>query len=405
MAYDLKATVAKHLAYCEANHWSGVEPYDALNSRIVAALPFLNARLPRLALTQLLKRSPVNIRPLLLIGSTQNPKAITLFLSAFLKLSQAGVEPANNYVHLMIERLIMLRSKGVPYWCWGYSFAWQTRTVLVPKFFPNLVCTCFAANALLDAYASGHDQKCLEMAHSAAEYLLNELYWQNGSRDFGFSYPLTGLQGQVHNANFLAAALLCRIYKHSGEKKFLEPALDIARYSLGKQNADGSWYYGEDSRQRWIDNFHTGYNLTALRAIDAALGTSEFESSVRRGFEFYRAHFFRADGAVGYYHNQTYPIDTHCIAQGILTLLEFKDLYPAAIELANRVFEWAMDHMWDDRGGFFYYRILRACTIRTSYMRWTQAWMFLAMAALLVNSTPLKDARQRPTNLAELSVC
>jgi hypothetical protein len=44
-----------------------------------------------------------------------------------------------------------------------------------------------------------------------------------------------------------------------------------------------------------------------------------------------------------------------------------------------------MDHMWDDRG-FFYYRILRFCTIRTSYMRWTQVWMFLALATLLRES-------------------
>jgi len=37
-----------------------------------------------------------------------------------------------------------------------------------------------------------------------------------------------------------------------------------------------------------------------------------------------------------------------------------------------------MNHMWDERG-FFYYRCLRLATIRTSYMRWTQAWMLLAL--------------------------
>jgi hypothetical protein len=41
-----------------------------------------------------------------------------------------------------------------------------------------------------------------------------------------------------------------------------------------------------------------------------------------------------------------------------------------------------MKHMWDERG-FFYYRVLRLCTIRTSYMRWSQAWMLLALSALL----------------------
>jgi len=41
--------------------------------------------------------------------------------------------------------------------------------------------------------------------------------------------------------------------------------------------------------------------------------------------------------------------------------------------------------MWDDRG-FFYYRVLRSFTIRTSYMRWSQAWMLLALSVLLGDS-------------------
>ena len=45
-----------------------------------------------------------------------------------------------------------------------------------------------------------------------------------------------------------------------------------------------------------------------------------------------------------------------------------------------------MKHMLDKRG-FFYYRVLRLRTIRTSYMRWSQAWMLLALATLLEHST------------------
>src|SRR5260370_40671011 len=148
----LKAKILKLLAHCQANDWAGYDPYDAVNSQVFAALPFLNSRLPRLVLTQALKRSPINIRRLLLIPRTQNPKAIALFLSAFLKLSTIGVAQAGDLVELMIERLIALRSQGVPYWCWGYSFPWQTRTIVVPRGVPNLVCTTFVGDALLDAY-------------------------------------------------------------------------------------------------------------------------------------------------------------------------------------------------------------------------------------------------------------
>jgi len=269
---------------------------------------------------------------------------------------------------------------GVGYSCWGYSFPWQTRTIVVPSGSPNLVCTTFVANALFDAYEYWRDPQYLKMALSAAEYIVNELYWTEGSTA-SFSYPLPSVQSQVHNANFLAAALLGRAYSRTNDQKFLVPALQVARCSAMKQKADGSWYYGEALSQRWIDNFHSGYNLCALRELSSYAATSEFNDVLRRGFEFYRGRFFCADGSVRYFHNRTYPIDIHCVAQSIITLLTFQDVDTGNLPLARSVLQWAFTHMWDDRG-FFYYRVLRSHTNRISYMRWSQAWMLLAMATL-----------------------
>jgi hypothetical protein len=382
---DVEAATTKLLAYCKANDWAGYEPYDALNSPLLRALPFLDSRIPRLALTQALKRSPVNIRALMRIPKTQNPKALAIFLSAFVRLSEIGFNGSEACIDQMIDRLIALRSAGTKYWCWGYSFPWQTRTVLVPLWSPNLVCTSFAATALVEVYERRGDSRCLEMAVSAADYLVKELYWSKSDGTAGFGYPLPSVRNQVHNANFLGADLLCRVYRHTGEKRFLEPAFKAARYSAAQQRADGSWDYGESPSQKWIDNFHTGFNLSALHCIGRYAETTEFVTRIERGLEFYRKYFFREDGAVRYYHDQTYPIDTHCVAQSVITLLDLKDIDPDNISLAHSVWRWAMDHMWDDRG-FFYYRILRSCTIRTPYMRWTQAWMFLALSRLLVDS-------------------
>jgi len=386
MHTDVQAVTRKLLNYCQADDWAGYEPYDVLNSKLFAALPVLDSKLPRLVLTQFLKRSPINFRSLLMVPKTQNPKALGLFLSAFVNLSRAGVAVERDDIPLMAERLVTLRSKGTPYWCCGYNFPWQTRGVLVPRWAPNLVCTTFAASGLLDAFEQRQDEQYLSMAASAAEYLLNELYWTAGDSVCGFGYPLPQVHMQVHNANLLAAALFCRIYKFTGQEKFLAPALTVTRYSVTRQNPDGGWDYGEGPTQNWIDNFHTGFNLGALRSIGRTLETAEFEPAVRRGFDFYRSHFFREDGAVGYYHDRFYPIDTHCVAQSIITLLDLKDLDEKNVELAHSVLQWAVDHMWDDKRGFFYYRILRSCTIRTSYMRWTQAWMLLALSALLADS-------------------
>jgi hypothetical protein len=395
---NLEAAILKLAAYCRANDWAGYDPYDALNSRLFDAVPFLNSRFPRLILTQILKRSPVNLRPVAGVPKTQNPKAIALFLSAFLKLSRIAMPGAEATAELMLERLEALRSRDDRY-CWGYSFPWQGRAVLVPAGAPNLVCTTFVANSLLNAYEQRRDARCLQMALSAAGYILQDLYWTDGDR-CGFAYPLPSVRADVHNANFLASALLCRAYKHTGERRFLDPALRVARYSTGRQRADGSWFYGETSSAQWIDNFHTGYNLCALQSIRDSAETTEFDSAIRRGLEFYRAHFFRQDGAPRYFHDRTYPLDIHCVAQSIITLVAFQSQDEKSVPLARKVLGWAMQHMWDEKG-YFYYRVLRSGTIRTSYMRWSQAWMLLALSTLLCDVEPAAEHARITTTSVE----
>src|SRR5438105_1094196 len=82
----LQERTLKLLHYCRLNDWAGYDPYDALNSRLLGMLPFLNTRIPRLVLTQAMKRSPVNLRLLFMVAKTQNPKSLALFVIAMLKL-------------------------------------------------------------------------------------------------------------------------------------------------------------------------------------------------------------------------------------------------------------------------------------------------------------------------------
>src|SRR5262245_51488524 len=186
--HDAKVACAKLLAYCRAQDWAGHDPYDALNSRLFSAFPALDARLPRLIATQALKRSPFDLRRLMLIPKTQNPKALALFLTAAVTLRGSGDTGVEGLAESLIERLVQLRSPGSTRSSWGYSFPWQTRTMIVPRGAPNLVCTTFVANALLDAFEQLGQTRCLRLATSAAEYMLEELY-RSDAGSAGFTYP------------------------------------------------------------------------------------------------------------------------------------------------------------------------------------------------------------------------
>jgi hypothetical protein len=316
---------------------------------------------------------------LLSIPKSANPKGIALFLSSYVQLAKTGLIDDDRIAELG-RRLLDLRSSDRMYSCWGYNFDWQSRHILVPKHTPNIICSTFAANALLDAYEIKPYQKWLDASVSAADFILNDLFWQEKSGKACFSYTRLGRE-EVHNANLLGAALLCRIARVSGDARYLESALAATRYSVGKQQADGSWFYGEARAQQWVDNFHTGFNLVALKKIGAFCSTDEYDQSVRLGFDFYRSHFFRNDGAPRYFHNTTYPIDIHSTAQSLITLTEFRDFGQENIDLAWSVLGWTLSKMWDRRG-FFYFQKHRLYTIRTSFMRWSQAWMLAGLAAL-----------------------
>lgn len=403
--FEVEKTAGRLLAYCQDHDWAGHDPYDALNSQLLDTGRFLDSRLPRLVLTQILKRSPVNVRGLLQIPAMQNPKALALFISALVKAPSLVPGGPDALIDHLTARLEALRSPGVQDWCWGYSFPWQTRTVIVPRWTPNLVCTSFVVSALLDVYDRRRDPRYLEMATNGAEYILRDLYWDGGTSLAGFGYPLATVRTQVHNANLLAAALLIRVYRYTGELGFLRPALKVARWSVAQQRPDGSWPYGEAVSQRWIDNFHTGYVLCAMHQIDADTNSDEFSPAIAKGLRFYQAHFLNPDGAVNYFHNRKYPIDIHCIAQSIISLIALRDRDPQGMERASSVFWWARQHMWTEND-FFAYRKFPGITVRISYMRWSQAWMLLALAFVL-NAAGGSIATQRflPPRLNEMAPC
>ena len=106
----IKEITLKLLDYCHRNNWTGYDPYNALNSRLFAATPFSRSRICRIAMTQALKRLPINIRPFLLIGKEQNPKALALFLMAFVRLDKLGLLEDRSLIPLMIQKPIDLRS-------------------------------------------------------------------------------------------------------------------------------------------------------------------------------------------------------------------------------------------------------------------------------------------------------
>jgi hypothetical protein len=359
--------------WIEGQGFRGWDPHDALNSPWLHPLTFGNRWLA-IAFVQAVKRSRWNLRPLLRVPKTHNPKAMGLFLETYLR--RCDFEQAWQFAEWLRERV----SPGYHGACWGYPFDWPNRSFYAPAGTPTAVNTAFIGLAFLELHRAQTSRETLETARSACEFLLRDLHLMRPAGDeLCFSYtPLD--RRRVHNANLLAGRLLAETYVETGEPELAAAALAAARYTTCRQRPDGAWPYGEACRDAWVDNFHTGFVLVALRRIAACLQTEEFCGALARGYDFWKRRFFLPGGVPKYYPDRTYPADAHCVAQAILTFLEFGDR-PAALQTA----QWSIEHMQDPEG-WFHYQIHRRHRIRIPYLRWSQAWMQRALTELVFRS-------------------
>lgn len=383
--------------YCEKENYKGWDPYDGLNSKLFQAIPLLKkSAICRLIVIQGFKRCPVNFRPLALVPKEYNAKGIGLFLQGYCNLYKA-VEANNTLekdlgsqeqlliqIKELAELLISLQSKGYSGACWGYNFDWQARRLfLFPKYTPTVVATNFCATALIDAYEVTGEKKYLDVALSAAGFVMKDLHRAEYNGGFLFSYsPLQG-NDTVFNASLLGSKLLSYCYKYTGNKEYFEAAKSSVVTCCNGQKADGSWVYGMLPVQSWIDSFHTGYNLDGLIAYEEQTGDKSFHEYIEKGFDFYIKNFFEEDGCPKYYHDKKYPIDIHCPGQLFVTLYRLHK-YDEYKDIAKKVFDWTVKNM-QDKKGYFYYQLKKGMSSKISYMRWSNAFMFNALSYYILS--------------------
>ncbi|MGQ9638692.1 MAG: delta-aminolevulinic acid dehydratase [Thermodesulfobacteriota bacterium] len=339
-----------------------------------------NRKALRIAFIQFMKRFPINLRPLLGIRKEHNPKGIGLFLWSYAKLYKAtrNLELLQK-IDFFLDLLESLKSQGYSGNCWGYNFDWQSKAFFLPKFTPTIVNSAFIGHALLDTYQFVGKERALEMALPISQFILQDLNKKEDARGICFSYsPLD--ETFVHNANLLGASLLIRLYRFVPKDELKDIALASLAYSMSYQRDDGSWYYAETDYQRWIDSFHTGFNLQSiLYFLEEGFGLED-KSAFEKGVKFYAESFFLDYGAPKYYHDRLYPMDIHSASQGLVLFSRIKGYE----KLRQKIARWMLENMQDKRG-FFYYLKNRFYTNKIPYMRWSQAWALHALTDYFIS--------------------
>jgi len=389
------------LNWAEERDFKGSDPYDGLNSRLLSPL-LKHSRFLRLATIQAVKRSPINLRPLLMVPQGRNPKGLALFLSGLgfkeKEKTKATTTETNKETITRLEQMILsLASKpdGTPVFsknreirtditeeevnnaqtfAWGYNFPWQSRAFLQPAWYPTVVCSSF----ILDAFHDSNSRFYPAVAKSLARFTDETLNIHKDTSGICFSYSPRD-NTRVYNASLFAAKILARAAQFTEateqQNKYKDLATKACNYVKNKQNKDGSWIYGEADHWQWIDNLHTGFVLETMKSISETLQTKDYDNTIAKGLAYYRTNLFKEDGTAKYFSNSTYPLDPHSFAQGAITLAELHHK-----EQAEAVLNKAIEELWDEKRKGFIFQKQSNYSIKQIHFRWNQAWMFKALS-------------------------
>ena len=380
MNQNLSECKKQILKSAQESSYAGQDPFDGLNSRLFNFFPKLKTGIFGLAFIQLNKRLAINIRPLLGVPKMRNPKGIGLFILGLLEDYKATNEKIYLDEAKELADWLLTQQSDKATWqhsCWGYHFDWNARAFFVLKGKPNVITTIYVAQALYALSEVTAENKYREPALDSAHFIVKTLYKESDDKQF-FGY-IPGENTFVHNASLWGAAWVAKVATLTKNEPYKQLALNAARQSVKGQGVDGSWVYGARHHHQFIDGFHTGYNLEALRLLSDALNTDEFEEPIKLGLQYYKEHLFEEDGTAKYYNNNRYPLDMHSVSQAIFTLLKVGKT-AEDFAMAEKIINRSIGTLYLSKEQRFIYQKNKLFTNKINYIRWTQAWVYYSFA-------------------------
>lgn len=362
--------------------YRGYNKHDGLNSPILKSLMGWN-KWSRIIAIQGVMRFPINLRPILFVTPSYNPKGIALFTQGLVNRYRYNKQTGYiQDINKLLELLIKLKSPGN--WsgiCWGYHYPWQDPGFFAPTNTPNAVVTCFVCEAFLEAYRETKNSSYLTTAGQAIQFLMNDLVvLKDTTSELCLSYMPIKMKMRVMDVSILIGAVLAQYSVLSKDEHYIKDAARLVYYVIKQQTEYGAWYYTDPPKDSHIchDNYHTGFILDALwRYMEATKDYAHLEA-YWHGLQFYAESLFNEDGSPRWMSDKDFPHDIHGAAQGIITFSRHLDKFP---DLSIRIANWAIENMYNSDGRF-YYQQNKLFKKRFTLLRWCNGWMALALAHL-----------------------
>lgn len=375
-------------AYIEKEDFKGWDPYDYLSSWI----PFRwFGKIAQAVAVQAGKLMPVNLRPIMGIPKENNPKGLSLMLQAYCNLYETSHEEKYIKIADKLFHRIMSMKNDSKYLCWGYPFVWANPHHVHPAYTPSIVVEAFVGFGLFRYYELTKNEEAKSAILEMNGFIHDCLIWTKTEEGCCISYTKEE-KSFCYNASILGAAILARIYSLNKDQRLKDEIQGLTSFVLAHQQEDGHWEYslnpntGKEYSQ--ID-FHQGFIIGALADVAKYCDIDNGEAinnAIKKGLDYYKTAQFSEDGVSLWRVPKKYPVEIHNQTQGIITFSEFASDDNDYLDFANTIAKWTINNM-KSKKGYFYYRKYKWYTIKIPYMRWSQAWMLLALSTLKLKSS------------------
>ena len=386
MRHNYLEIAIETLDHSRENEYAGYSKFDALNSPLLSTLSFNNEWL-RFVYTQIVKELPFNVRPLLGVTISRNPKGAALFARAYLSL----YDKTKNREYLTEAESLLSWLKDNPslsqeHFCWGYNYTWQN----VPPFVqyknePNLVVTVFTGESFLCAYRLTRKEEYLKVARDIAEFIVLVLpVLFEDEKEKAIAYILNKQSNIVLNNQVLAAAYLTKVWKHTSEKQLLATSIKLINFAVNRRTRENSWNYAFPAETfHGVDNYHTGGIIDGILEFFEETTDDRYMEVYWKALDYYQRNLFERSGAPRWTNNKKYPHDVHGSAQGIVSFAKASRHNRRFLGTATSIADWSIDNLFRPEKGDFRYRKGRLMNWDYSLMHWCNGWMARALGELI----------------------
>jgi hypothetical protein len=338
---------------------------------------------------QLFRLSPVDLRPLFgCRGGRRDSKATILFAFAYLDLKAALGQTFDSAWQECARRVLDLRSPRAK------GFGVRQNNVLYLKAYHaneddiSALLTAWAGRLFVRVFRYTGNSHYLDLAGEVARYFLDE-HPRTTCPEGTYFYYDPNLSDKIFNASGEISSYLVEYGALSGDLEAREMGQSGLQYLISNQNGDGSWFYGAGPRFHYIDNFHTAFVLNAIASATSYLSWDALTASLNNGIRYFTSRLFRdSPSGLRPIHldrrflplnsNLIQSVDLRDVTASVVLFLELAKTDARYREHADRVLQWALNHMRSAKGTY-YPEITVVWSNEIPYIEF-QAWMLYCLA-------------------------